>query len=159
MKSQMLVFVCTLGLIGTAWATTPTTAEVSAPIHRFIDNFNKGDGAAAAATLAASGVVIIDEVPPYLWQGTDAFKAWSADLAANDKQQGISGERLTLGNVTRTESSGDHAYVIVDAVYTYSQRAAAMREAGQMTFALQHETSGWHITAWTWTGPTPRKVK
>ena len=38
-----------------------------------------GDVAGAAATHAAEAdLVIIDEVPPFLWRGSQAFQAWAA---------------------------------------------------------------------------------
>jgi hypothetical protein len=61
-------------LAAPAIAQTADT-EVIAPIQKFIDSFNKGDVAAAAATHAAgSDLVIIDEVPPYVWRGAKAFQ-------------------------------------------------------------------------------------
>jgi hypothetical protein len=54
-----------------ASAQTPD-AELMAPIQKFIDSFNKGDSAAAAATHATGGeLAIIDEVPPHFWRGLE----------------------------------------------------------------------------------------
>ena len=108
-----------------------------APIQTFIDSFNKGDGVAAAATHAAgTDLVIIDEVPPYVWRGAKAFQAWSADLESDAKKNAITEPMVTIGAVTRIESNGDQSYVVVPAVYTFKQRGAAMRETAQMTFVL-----------------------
>ena len=131
-------------------------AELMAPIQKFINSFNKGDTAAAAATHAAGAdLVIIDEVPPHLWRGAQAFQAWSADLGSDAKKNGITEPMVTLGKATRTERNGDHAYVVVPAVYTFKQKGAAMRESAQMTFVLQKGASGWLIHGWTWTGSKP----
>jgi len=132
-------------------------AELMAPIQKFMDSFNKGDAAAAAATHAAGAdLAIIDEVPPYLWRGAKAFQSWSADLEGDAKKNGITDSMVTLSPPTRTERSADQAYVIVPAVYSFKQRGAAMREAAQMTFVLRRGASGWLIHAWTWTGPKPQ---
>ena len=138
-------------------AQTPT--ELMAPIQKFIDSFNKGDTAAAAATHAAGAdLTIIDEVPPYVWRGAKAFQTWAADLDSDAKKNGITDPKVTLSAPVRTENNGDQAYVVVPAVYTFTQKGAAMREAAQMTFALKKGTSGWLIHGWTWTGPKPRAV-
>ena len=132
-------------------------AELMAPIQKFIDSFNKGDAAAAAATHAAGAdLTIIDEVPPYLWRGAKAFQSWNADLESDAKKNGITDSMVTLSPPTRTERSADQAYVIVPAVYSFKQRGAAMREAAQMTFVLRRAASGWLIHGWTWTGPKPQ---
>jgi ketosteroid isomerase-like protein len=133
---------------------------MTAPIKQFIDNFNKGDNKAAAAAHVEKGLVIIDEVPPYVWQGHEAFKTWSDDLAKNDKAAGITEEMVTLSAPTRVESDQGRAYVVVPAVYTFKQKGVAMREAAQMTFALRKNDSGkWRIAGWTWTGPKPEAAR
>ena len=129
-------------------------ADLMAPIQKFVDSFNKGDAAAAAATHAASAdLTIIDELPPFIWRGAKAFQSWSADLDSDAKKNGITDAGVTLSAPTRTERNADQAYVIVPAVYSFKQRGTAMRATAQMTFVLRRGPSGWLIHAWTWTGP------
>ena len=149
-----------------AFMVTPASAhaqapdpQLIAPIQKFIDSFNKGDTAGAMTTHAAGpDLTIIDEVPPFIWRGAKAFQAWSTTLESVSKQAGITDQKVSLSAPTRTESSGDSAYVIVPAVYTYKEKGVDMREAAQITFALKKGTSGWLITAWTWTGPKPQRA-
>jgi hypothetical protein len=76
--------------MGAAVSAQAPDAQVMVPIQKFIDSFNKGDAASASATHAAvAELAIVDEVPPYVWRGAQAFKAWSGDLEANDKKAGI----------------------------------------------------------------------
>lgn len=143
--------------LSVAPASAQTDAELMAPIQKFIDSFNKGDAAGAAATHAAGAdLTIIDEVPPYLWRGPKAFQTWSADLDSDAKKNGITEPMVTLSAPTRIERNVDQAYVVVPAVYTFHQKAAAMRESAQMTFVLRKGASGWLIHGWTWTGPRPQ---
>lgn len=132
----------------------PTNDELMAPIQKFISSFNKGDTAGAASTHAAGAdLTIVDEVAPYLWRGPKAFHSWGADLEADAKKNGITESMVTLSAATRTETSGDSAYVVVPAVYTFKLKGTPMREAAQMTFVLKKGASGWLIHGWTWTGP------
>jgi hypothetical protein len=143
----------------TSPASAQTDAELMAPIQRFIDSFNKGDAAAAAATHAAGAdLTITDELAPYLWRGAKAFQAWSADLEADAKKNSITDPMVTLSAPIRIERTVDQAYVVVPAVYTFKQRGAAMREVAQMTFVLRKAASAWLIHGWTWTGPKPQAV-
>lgn len=145
---------CVLG--APASAQTPD-AEVMAPIQKFIDSFNKGDVAAAAATHAPTAdLVIIDEVPPYVWRGAKAFHTWSADLESDAKKNGITEPMVRISKATRIEQNDDRSYVVVPAVYTFKQRGMAMRESAQMTVLLKKGAAGWLIEGWTWTGPKPR---
>ena len=146
-------------LIGAPASAQTQDDQLMAPIKKFIDSFNKGDGAGAASTHAAEAdLAIVDEVPPHLWRGAQAFKTWSADLDADAKKRGITEPMVTIKAPTRIESTADQAYVVVPAVYTFKERGVAMREAAQMTFALKKSAAGWLIHGWTWTGPKPQKA-
>ena len=147
---------CVMGAAASAATPDP---QLMAPIQKFIDSFNKGDTAAAAAThAAAADLAIIDEVSPHLWQGPQAFQAWSADLDSDAKKRGITDQAVTISAPTREETSGDHAYVVVPAVYTFKERGVAMREPAQWVFALRKGAGGWLIHGWAWTGPKPQPV-
>ena len=72
-------------------------AQLMAPIKKFVDSFNKGDMAGAAATHAADAdLAITDEVPPFLWRGAQAFKSWSTDLDADAIVLGAKGRGALL---------------------------------------------------------------
>jgi ketosteroid isomerase-like protein len=145
---------------GSAVQAQTTDPQVVAPITKFIDAFNKGDMAGAAATHASEAdLTIIDEVPPFLWRGAQALKTWAADLEADAKKGGLTDQKVTLSPATRLESNGRDAYVVVPAVYTFKEKGVAMRESAQMTFVLKKDATGWLIHGWTWTGPKPRKVQ
>ena len=142
-----------------ATGSLAANAQVEAPIHQFIDAFNKGDMKTAAATHLAGGVSIIDEVRPHLWSGPKAFVSWATDLINDDKAAGVTNEAVALGAVTREVISGDDAYVIIAATYNFKQKGVAMREPAQMTYAMKKTAAGWKIAGWTWTGPNPTPVK
>ena len=127
-----------------------------APIHLFIDSFDKGDMKAAAAAFSPAGVNIIDDVPPHVWTGPNAFEAWSKALAASDQAEGNTDGAVTIGKPTREVVGGDTGYVVLPAVYTYKAKGVAVREAAQMVYALQKGTSGWQITGFSWVGTTPK---
>lgn len=154
-----------IGLALAAVVAAPAMAAGSGPepaatVRTFIDAFDKGDVKAAKATHWAAGASIVDEVPPYLWQGATAFDDWAAALTANDKAAGIDHDMVTLGDLVRTEWKGRRAYVVFNATYTFQQHGVAMREPARMTFALRKTPEGeWKIAAWAWTGPKPSAAK
>jgi hypothetical protein len=155
-----LVCLCVgIGSSGSVVQAQTTDPQVMAPITRFMEAFNKGDMAGAAATHASGeDLVILDEVAPFLWRGAKAFQTWAAALDADSKKHGMTEQKVTLGTATRIETADDGAYVVVPAVYTFKEKGVAMRERAQMTFALKKGASGWLIHGWTWTGPKPQKA-
>ncbi|MBW8815216.1 MAG: nuclear transport factor 2 family protein [Caulobacterales bacterium] len=123
-------------------------------IHAFIDNFNKGDVAAAEAAHVAQPT-IIDEVAPHHWEGAGAVRAWAGDLDKAAKAAGDTNQKVTLGKASRTIIEGDVAYVVVPATYTYKEKGKAMVETASMTYALHLEGDAWKITGWSWNGTAP----
>lgn len=151
--------VCVCVGIGTAVRAQTADPQLMAPINKFLEAFNTGDIAGAAATHASEAdLSITDEVPPFLWRGAQAVKTWAADLERDAQKQGITDQKVSIGAATRVETDGDGAYVVVPSVYTFKQAGVAMRESAQMTFTLKKGAGGWLIHGWTWTGPKARKV-
>jgi ketosteroid isomerase-like protein len=145
-------------LVATTARAQAVDPQIAAPIKTFMDAFNKGDMAGAAATHAPD-VVIVDEVPPFFWRGPKAFAEWGAALDADAKKIGMTEPKVTIGAASRTEVSGDQAYVIVPATFTFKLKGAPMSEAAQMTVIVKKGASGWLIHSWTWTGPRPSAAK
>ena len=50
-------------------------------------------------------------------------------------------------------------YVVVPAVYSFTEAGVAKRESAHMTFVLKKGANGWLIHGWTWTGPSPAKAQ
>ena len=73
------------------------TAGVMAPVHQFIDGFNKGDIRTALAA-CADQTSIIDEFLPHEWHGAGACSNWANDFDADAKKNGITDGIVTLGS-------------------------------------------------------------
>ena len=123
-----------------------------APIDAFAIAFAKGDIAAAKAAYTASPT-IIDEPPPFMWSGKDAIDTWLADVVKDSKAAGRTDEKLLIGRTLRAETTGDSAYVITRAQYSFTQGGKAMVEPSRMTFVVKKQAGVWKIASWTWTSP------
>ena len=124
-------------------------------VRDFVDAFDKGDAAGAAATQSPD-VSIIDEAAPYVWKAPGGFEGWAGALMADAKAKGQSGNKVTLGDVIRDQEDTDTAYVTMAATYSYNQKGAAMSEPARMVFALKKTGDDWKITAWAWAGDPPK---
>ena len=154
MKPFATVAILLVACAGPTWAADPA---VEAPIRAFLDSFNRGDIAAAAAAHASGPVTIVDEVAPYRWHGADAFREWAAALDKETKDGGLTDQKVVAsGAATRERVQGDSAYVILPVTYSFKAQGKAMREDAQMTFVLVKQADGWKIAGWTWTGPDPK---
>jgi ketosteroid isomerase-like protein len=154
MKNLILALCLTLS--GSALAAA--SGQPADTIRTFLDGFNNGDIEAAAAT-QVNDVAIVDEFAPFQWQGDGAFKRWFDRLSKHDAAGGVTDGHMAVGNTIRDEVSGDRAYVVLETVYTFKQNGIPMRAPAQMTFALQHNDTGWRISAWTYAAPSATPVK
>lgn len=144
----------TIVAIAVALAVAPAAAsdktDVMAAVNRFNDGMNKGDTKTALATCATPSS-IVDEFPPYGWQGATGCADWATDFDAYNKKNGITDAFATLGKPRHVDISGDRAYAVIPATYTYKQKGKKVTESGSLlTAALQKTAAGWVITGWAW---------
>jgi len=148
MRKLVIAVIVVLCMSSLAAASEQT--EVMAPVHQFVEGFNKGDAKSALAT-CADRTLIIDEFPPHVWQGAGACSAWANDYEADAKKNGITDGVVTLGTPKHVDITGDVAYVVVPATYAYKKNSKTMKETGStFTLVLQKGAAGWRITAWAW---------
>ncbi len=148
MHKLVIAFVVAALVAGLAAASD--TTDVMVPVHQFVDGFNKGDIKTALA-VCADEVHIIDEFAPYEWHGAGACSTWAQAYDADVKKNGITDGIVTLGKPRHVDVTGDHAYVVVPANYTFKQNGKPMKETGStLTVGLQKSAAGWRITAWSW---------
>ena len=137
-------------LLAAGFASAAENADVMKPVHQFIDGFNKGDAKSALAA-CADEAYIIDEFPPYEWHGANACGTWADAYVADTKKNGVTDGLVTLGKPRHVDVTGDQAYVVVPAAYSFKQNGKAMKEsASTLTLTLHKGFSGWQVTAWTW---------
>jgi ketosteroid isomerase-like protein len=124
--------------------------DVLATVNKFLVAFNKGDTTAMAATCAPQAS-IIDEFPPHIWQGAGACMAWAKAFNADAEKNKITDPFVTLGKPRHVDITGDVAYVVFPATYTFKKNGTPVREKNSMlTISLAKSAGGWLITGWAW---------
>ena len=127
--------------------------DVNAQIQAFIVAYNSGK----VRDIFASGEIsILDDFPPYVWIGADALHRWGADSAKRAAAKKLADFKLTLGVINRLETQDNAAYVIVDAVYTYTENGTKVAEPGQVILGMIYGAGAWKINALTWSGAARR---
>jgi ketosteroid isomerase-like protein len=133
---------------GPAFASDKT--DVMAVVRQFADAFDAGDAKTALALCAAQSA-IIDDFPPYLWQGASGCADWASDFDAYSKKNGITEPGVYVGGPKHLDVIGDRAYVVVPANFTAKQNGKKITERGSIwTVALQRVGDKWRITGWSW---------
>lgn len=150
MLRKFLVFLCV-----TAVAVVPAFAsdatDVMSSVQQIIDASNKNDASALLAGFMPS-LVVVEDVPPYVFQGktenvlADEDKALSAD----SKSKGITGASIELLTAKFIKVSGTHAYVVVPAIYSFRKNMRLSRQKAIVTVVLEKVKERWLIDSWVW---------
>ena len=147
MRKIIVAFAVTLAALP---ALASDKTDVMATVHQFMDGVNKGDTKTALAACAAQSS-IIDEFPPHHWQGATACADWANDFDTFNKKSGITDAVATLGKPKHVDITGDRAYIVIPANYTYKENGKKVTESGStLTVALQKVAAGWRMTGWAW---------
>jgi hypothetical protein len=146
MRTAILVLA---GVLAATPAFADDKSDVLATAKAYVDDFNKGDTAAASA-LCTGQAVVIDDFAPHIWQGATACADWAAALEAFAKMQGITDSKVATGKPKALSTTGDRAYAVLPAKYTYKQHGKPVNEPGLWTFSMQKLDAGWRITGWSW---------
>ena len=149
---RVLIAVSLVACAAVTSAQTPGAAQtaVVAAIHQFVDGFNKGDMKIMAASCAEQ-TSILDEFPPHEWHGAGACAKWAGDYDADAKKNGITDGVVTLSAPSHVDVTGDRAYVVVPANYSFKLKGKPVSEVGSIiTLALLKSPTGWKITGWAW---------
>ena len=143
-----IVFALILAEFAAMQVVASEATDAMAPVHQFVDGFNKGDlrSAVAACTGTAS---VIDDFPPYAWQGSGC-KEWADGFEAITKQAGITEARIILGKPRHVDVTNDRAYIVVPVRLDYRLKGKLKKLPSMFTAALHKEAGGWRITGWAW---------
>lgn len=131
-------------------AAASDRTDVMSVVHQWIEAFDKGE-MKSFVSLCADQSSILDDFPPYEWQGPGACAKWWSDNDALGKTNEITDGFVTLGKPLELHVTGDHAYVVTRDDFTYKVKGKPMKQAGSIhTFVLQKTNSGWRITGEAW---------
>ena len=152
MRRSILVLVgaITVAPLFAIAATASDEANVMATVNQYNEAFNKNDAMKAQAACAPQAI-ILDDFPPHVWQGATACSEWWNALDAYNTKNVITDGIVTLDKPWHVTVTGDRAYVVVPAKYTFKEKGKPVVESGSVwTFALQKLAGGWRITGWAW---------
>jgi ketosteroid isomerase-like protein len=149
-KVLPILSLAALATFSVAQTSGPAQTAVVAAVQQFVDGFNKGDTKLMLAS-CADQTSILDEFPPHEWHGAGACAKWLSDFDADAKKNGITDGVVTLSKASHVDITGDRAYVVIPASYTYKQKGKSVSEVGSIiTLTLQKIPAGWRITGWSW---------
>jgi hypothetical protein len=120
---RKVLFALAVAVLAAGPVVASDKSDVLAPVHQFVDAFNKGDTKTAAA-VCSDQTSIIDEFPPHEWHGAGACAKWMSDYDADAKKNGITDGVVTLSAPRHVDVTSDTAYVVVPANYEFKKKGS-----------------------------------
>jgi len=139
----------------TSDTTAIDTAAVLAPTRAFVRALNHYVDSMPAGVFT-DDVAILDDFAPYSWTGAHAVADWYAGLLGRTpEERATTGTRAIHGHVTvgaphYLRVSGDSAYFVLSATYTWMDGTTPVRQRGAWTFAERRVSGHWLIAGQGW---------
>ena len=122
-------------------------------VTEMVEAVNRGDMGAAIAAFSESPL-IIEDIPPFRWDGADAVSGWLSAMGANAARLKISAIAMSIGEPSRIEVEEGRAYALFPGRLSMTGGGADMTADGLLTFTLRAEDC-WVIDSLIWSGAQP----
>ena len=96
------------------------------------------------------GNTIVENFPPYLFQGPDAEKKWWAGFKAHAVSGQLSKLQATFGSARDFDRNGERAFFTLPTVWTGLSKGHHFIEHGGWAFVLIRGRMGWRVKAYAW---------
>ena len=114
-------------------------------VARFIETM---DRRLPARTFAAGKVTIVENFPPYLFEGPRAVAAWAKGMRAH--LAGVTSLRHSFGRAHDFGRSGDEVYFSLPTVWRGIVRGKPFTEKGGWAFVLMKQKGAWRVRGYGW---------
>jgi hypothetical protein len=109
-----------------------------------------GDDDGLEHAFAAEGIVIIENFPPFLFTGLDAFERWRDGFRAHAARNGLSDLEHRFGEPQDFARDGERAYFVLPTTWTGLTHGRPFSEDGGWAFVLDQSTGAWKIRSYAW---------
>ena len=122
--------------------------EMMAPVEavaRFM-----AEGADVAGAFAAQGVVILENFPPFRFEGPDAVARWREGFLDHARRHDLAALAWRFGDAQDFACDGGRVFFTLPTRWTGTVRGAAFGEDGGWAFVLESAGGRWRILSYAW---------
>ncbi len=101
-----------------------------------------------ACTFARGTVTIVENFPPYLFEGPGAVGAWAKGMRAH--LAGITALRHSFGRAQDFSCTGDEVYFSLPTTWRGIVRGKRFTEKGGWAFVLTKQKGTWRVRGYSW---------
>jgi ketosteroid isomerase-like protein len=130
-------------------AAASDNADVMAVVHRWTDAFRQHSFNTDSAPCAEDAVVI-DDLPPHVWQGPGACSRWFKTFEAWAAKAAVTDAVITLGETRHLDCDAGFAYLVAPVTLSYIKAGKPVDFPGTITLTLRKRELGWRIAGVAW---------
>lgn len=123
--------------------------DVLAIARSWADAFNRGTSNIDIAP-CAEDTVVIDDLQPHVWQGSDACSKWYKAVEAWAEKAAVTDLSITLGKTHHLDFDAGYAYLVAPVTLSYIKAGKLVNFLGIITMTLHKEDSGWRVSGVAW---------
>jgi hypothetical protein len=123
-------------------------AEIMTPIERIARFMETLDSQFLNDTFADGGVVLIENFPPYVFEGGDAVARWAKGFAEHAKS--VRELRHTFGDPHDFHRHAEVAFLSLPTTWRGTIGTSSFTEAGGWAFVLVKQANGWRVRNYGW---------
>jgi hypothetical protein len=124
-------------------------ADVLEIAARWAEAFNQGSFENDSVPCAENAVVI-DDLPPYVWQGSGACSRWYKTVKAWAEGAAVTRLTIKIGNTSHLEADAGHAYLVAPVTLSYIKAGKPVDFPGTLAMTLKKDPSGWRVSGAAW---------
>ena len=117
--------------------------------RQWADAFNNG-GFSTNNFPCADEAAVIDDLPPHVWQGSEACSKWYNAFSAWAATAAVTGSRITVGATEHLEISLGYAYLVTPVTLSFLKAGKPVKDLGLLTMTLRKAETGWRIIGFAW---------
>jgi hypothetical protein len=123
-------------------------AEIMAPIERIARFMETLDFRFLNDAFAEREIVLIENFPPYVFEGGDAVARWAKGFAEHAKN--IRGLSHSFGDPHDFHQDGEVAFLSLPTTWRGTVGASSFTETGGWAFVLLKQARGWRVRNYGW---------
>jgi hypothetical protein len=124
--------------------------DFMAPVETVVRFMAAGDGTGLEDAFAFSGVVIVENFAPFVFEGPGAFERWRDGFQMHRIADGLTDLQWRFGEAQDFAQDGVSAYFVLPTTWTGKSHGRPFSEDGGWAFVLEQAQDRWRIRSYAW---------